>query len=132
MYKLIVYGDPPYRELRVNNGGWNNWKLKRANYLAELGRQQLPIPICIGPIYVRVMFYLKIKSKKSHQVRNASGYYSASTPSLPSLMDFACDMLVGLAINKKVSIAKIEAEKKYDENPRTEFYIEKLSCASVG
>lgn len=126
MYKYVITGDPLFREGANRRGPGSVWKAKHANYAVTLESQGCPLPVLIGPVYVKIHFYLSPKSKLLHQRKNACFFYSASSPSLLGMADIICDLMVGTVINKKVSVAKLDIEKTYSNEPRTEIQVERL------
>tara|TARA_Y100001963_G_C6761971_1_gene439973 strand:+ start:340 stop:753 length:414 start_codon:yes stop_codon:yes gene_type:complete len=88
----------------------------------------------IGNIMIFITFYMpRPKShyrtgKFKHLLKDNVPEYHKSTPDLDNLVKMVCDTIQGKdkMILDDSQICRIQAEKLYDEEPRTEVYIEEI------
>lgn len=69
-----------------------------------------------GPVELYITFFMK-QSKKSTAIEHIT------VPDLSNMVKFYEDLCTGILYVDDRQITKIIADKKYDKNPRTEFYL---------
>lgn len=88
----------------------------------------------IGNIMIFIIFYMpRPKShyrtgRFKHLLKDNVPEYHKSTPDLDNLVKMVCDTIQGKdrMILDDSQVCRIQAEKLYDEEPRTEVYIEEI------
>lgn len=90
-----------------------------------LRNQHGDLPPYQGPLYLNVTFYIAIPPKNIRKFKPLQ--YHSSPSDLDNLIKYICDTCQSVDIFKNdCQIAKIDAVKYYDWQPRTEFYIKEL------
>jgi len=122
MNKYIIPGQPiPLQRPRFYNGhvidSQRSEKLHTATYIRFL--KVGPITMLEGPIHLTLTFFMK-KPKKGKKI------WHSSRPDLDNLVKFILDVCNGVLYKDDAQVAKITTEKIYDDEPRTEIYIEEL------
>lgn len=96
--------------------------VEKANAQAQLIEQHLISPLFSGPLLLKISFFLAIP-KRQPKCRPLSGLFHSFRPDLSNLIKFVEDVSVGILYHDDALIAAIDAQKIYDNNPRTEFEI---------
>ena len=100
----------------------------------QIARHKPRVPLA-GDIMLKVIFYMpRPKShfrtgKFKHILKDNMPEYHSITPDLDNLIKFVCDTIQGKdrMIVDDSQICMIQAEKIYDEKPKTEVIIEEIS-----
>lgn len=125
--KYVILGDPiPLMRPRFNNRVvYDIQRRIKIDYAFQIELQHKRKPMYEGPVILMIDFFIKIPkaSQKTHALCNRPHIYR---PDLSNLIKFVEDVCTGILYKDDCSIARIEATKKYDCTPRTEFSILQL------
>jgi Holliday junction resolvase RusA-like endonuclease len=117
----IIPGDPvPLARPRV--GRYHVWDSQKTTKLAaglHLRNQHEEQPYFTGPLELKIMFYLPIPKVRWKN----PPHHHIFKPDLDNLVKFVCDICNEILYHDDCIVSRIEAQKVYDRNPRTEFTI---------
>lgn len=119
IYTYVIPGNPiPWARAGLNQDRFYD-KQKHLKLSFGLVLQNLHgnRPLFSDPLHVQFIFYLK------ETKRNPSGNYHHTRPDLSNLIKFIEDASTGIIYVDDSLICSINAEKKYDSNPRTEMFV---------
>ena len=120
--KYILHGNPvPLARPRMNGRiVYDSQRKLKGEAIRELESQLGDEPKVTGPVTLQVTFFLKIpkKSSKTNKLCNRLHIYR---PDLSNLIKFLEDVCNKLLYDDDCIIARIDATKRYDHEPRTEF-----------
>ena len=122
--KYIIPGNPiPLARPRFSlRSTYDSQRLLKGNMRILVEHLHGTLPMYEGPLLLKIVFYLPIpkKSSKDNKLCNRFHVYK---PDLSNLIKFIEDVGSGLLYHDDCLIARIEASKQYDFDPRTEFEI---------
>ena len=119
----VPWKRPGYRkDLRII---WDRQKQLKQTYRTILEEQCTDLDPFCHACELKLIFYLPIpkKSRPKQGVSVLHGRYHHYRPDLSNLIKFVEDAAIGILYTDDSLIASCRAEKRYDENPRTEIYL---------
>lgn len=133
-YTFIIPGNPvPLARARINpktffnNKGCKMWDPQKELKLVaaiHLQNQYDKLELLKGPVRVEAIFFMPIpKSKSKKKQKEMAGTPHISKPDLSNLLKFIEDAATGILYHDDSLIASISVDKKYDNEPRTEFTV---------
>ena len=122
--KFEILGNPvPLARARTNKGRfYDSQKQLKVHWRNELENQHQEEPFFCGPLFLEIIFFMPIP-KHSRDLR---GFHHHIRPDLSNLIKFIEDAAQGVLYEDDAIIASISAEKRYDNEPRTEFILTEL------
>lgn len=134
MHVYYLSGEPTplmrHRFVRSTAAMYNPQSARKMVASIELAEQHRGKELFSGPIHIDVTFYMPIP--KTNGVRKKPriipGAYHIFKPDLDNCIKWVGDVATGLGslFKDDCIIAKITAQKIYDDNPRTEFVVVEL------
>jgi len=126
--KYVIMGDPtPLARARHGKGRtWDSQKQLKLVWGIHLKGQHQDKPLLFGPLLLDITFYMKQPKTKKNKEDKESGDYHKIKPDLSNLVKFIEDVATNILYKDDCLIAKIIATKVYDENPRTEFTLQRI------
>lgn len=124
---FILRGDPSYMGFIRFNGSIN----------AECKKNRLRDTITIKnlfesniiqkPIELDITFFFPLPHRPNHSFwgKKSTDYYT-DWPQISHAIKYIEELLKNIAYKDSIIISKVSAQKKYDEEPRTEFYFREL------
>jgi Holliday junction resolvase RusA-like endonuclease len=125
--KYVLYGNPI--ALARPRFGWkkiyDSQRQVKMEVALQLEQQHNERPFFEGPIEMDVTFYMPIvKSRGSLAKRSVlEGRYHLARPDLSNMIKFIEDVGNGIIYKDDSIVTKINAEKRYSLDPRTELTI---------
>jgi len=137
-HEFVIKGNPiPLARARINpKAFFNNVKRKMWDPQKELKlvtaitleNQFEGVKPLTGALRLEVIFYMPIPQSYSHKKKlDMEGIPHISKPDLDNLIKWIGDCANNLLYSDDAIIAEIKAQKKYDNNPRTVFTLERIS-----
>lgn len=124
VFTFVIPGDPtPLARCRFGKGKFydsqKNLKLVWGIYIKNQVTPELNkiLPLHDRALFLDVVFYFKIPKTK----KNVQGHYHIFRPDTSNLIKFVEDAATSVLFNDDCIIAHINAEKRYSNEPRTEF-----------
>lgn len=121
---IYVISESP---IALARGRWSNGHCydsqKNLRLVKEIGlkNQHEDRPLLTGPLHLIVTFFMPIPHKSKRQFN-----HHIFKPDLDNLIKWVSDLCSGIIFHDDCEISKITATKRYDYDPRTEFYFEVL------
>lgn len=132
--KIIIQGKPIakkrprfYRRGKFV-GTYNDQETEEGRFMWEV-KSQWPYSVPHerqAPLSLRCIFYMPIPKHTSKKKR-ATLLYHIKKPDTSNLLKFVEDCLSGIVFYDDSQVAEVLAAKLYDENPRTEIIVKKMS-----
>lgn len=127
MNKTYVLSGPPIplkrgRHDRRTGHVYNSQKKIMDAHRLELQTQN-PTQLPNVPLRMDVVFYMPLPKQKKIREQYKAQYYHTNPKDLDNLTKMLLDVIQPILISDDKLIACINAQKIYDENPRTEFEI---------
>ena len=93
----------------------------------QLANQHESKELFTGPIHIDIFFYVGAPDYPAARKQgHIAGEYMYYVPKLSAFLRFLEESATGVLWNDSCVIASTTCQKKYDLDPRTEFYITKL------
>jgi len=124
--KYIIKGEPMGLVSIQEYSVWNESKATRLNYSIQLKNQHDEKPLLHGPLSVKVTFYFLSTIGSNSKKKKYSGATHIDSPGIATLLKVIEDLGRGIIFANSCHIARIMAEKYYDDEPRTEILFSKL------
>ena len=81
-----------------------------------------------GPIELRVVFWMPVPAKMSQKARQALlGRFQSRKPDADNLLKALQDGMTGIMWVDDCQVARVVAEKRYSDEPRTDVVIQEIS-----
>lgn len=119
--KYVIKGDPvPLSRPRFAKGTiFDAQKHTKLVVGIDLRNQHDNQPFFEGPLQLDVTFFIKLPQRNKNKLDS----FHHSKPDLDNLIKFVCDIGNGILYKDDALISIVNAQKKYSNDPRTEFEI---------
>lgn len=127
---FVLKGDPTYMDAgRFNGGGFTeNTKALRLRDTITIENQYNDKPKdAKRPLALVINFYFPLPMRKSHRLYgNKKDDYHNTKPHITNCIKYIELLAENIIFQNSFSIAQVTAEKRFDDNPRVEFYFTEL------
>lgn len=132
MYHITIDGKPQPKERPKVYKGHAITPTRTKNYEARIAAEWIErgYPTIEGPVRLDVEFYFPIPqgwSKKKKEQARHHFIVPAVRPDLDNLVKIVQDGLNGVAYADDKQVVMVWSQKLYDDEPRTEVYVQRLS-----
>ena len=124
---FILNGDPSYMGF-IRFNGQVNAECKRYRLRDTITvKNTFDTHIIQKPIELDITFFFPLPQRPSHSFwGKKSTDYCTDWPQISHAIKYIEELLKNIAYKDSIIISKVSAQKKYDQEPRTEFYFREL------
>lgn len=127
-HRYVIQGTPQFirRYENRNRHVFDAYKDARMYFMVALENIHDQLPLLQGPLHLDISFYFKIPEIHPTCQKQLENKFFTNRPKTTKLIEFVEEVALGILFDKEFNIVSVNAQKKYDYSPRTEFTIVEL------